>query len=48
MEGVTAFLEKRKANFTATLEKDAPPNFPWRFDVDTGVRPKIARSASKL
>jgi hypothetical protein len=47
-EGVTAFLEKRKAHFKATLEYDAPPNYPWWTEVDTGVRAKIARTSSKL
>ena len=46
-EGVEAFLQKRQAHFTATLERDAPPNFPWWQQVDTGVRPKIEK-ASKL
>ena len=28
-EGMRAFLEKREAEFTDTLSKDAPPYFPW-------------------
>ena len=28
-EGVQAFLEKRKANFTDTLADDTPPFYPW-------------------
>lgn len=28
-EGVQAFLEKRKANFTDTLADDMPPFYPW-------------------
>jgi len=44
-EGVSAFLQKRKANFSATLERDGPPNLPWWNQVDTGVRPKIAKGA---
>ena len=38
VEGVKAFFEKRKPNFKATLEEDAPPNFPWWTEVDTGRR----------
>jgi hypothetical protein len=47
-EGVTAFFEKRKPNFKATLEEDAPPSFPWWTETDTGSRPKAAKGQSKL
>ncbi|GME45008.1 Enoyl- hydratase isomerase [Neofusicoccum parvum] len=47
-EGVTSFFEKRKPKFQATLEEDAPPNFPWWTEVDTGSRPKAAKGQSKL
>jgi enoyl-CoA hydratase/carnithine racemase len=47
-EGVTAFFEKRKPDFKATLEEDAPPNFPWWTETDTGSRPKAAKGLSKL
>ncbi|KAF9629208.1 hypothetical protein BFW01_g10411 [Lasiodiplodia theobromae] len=47
-EGVQAFFQKRKPNFKATLEEDAPPNFPWWTEVDTGSRPKAAKPQSKL
>lgn len=47
-EGVGSFFEKRKPNFKATLEEDAPPNFPWWTEVDTGNRPKAAKTSSKL
>lgn len=43
-EGVKAFFEKRKPNFMAALEDDAPPNFPWWAEIDTGRRAKAARS----
>lgn len=33
-EGVKAFLEKRKVNFTATLDKAAPEAYPWWSPVD--------------
>ncbi|KAH8699069.1 ClpP/crotonase-like domain-containing protein [Talaromyces proteolyticus] len=39
-EGVSAFFERRKPNFTATIEEDGPPNFPWWQEVDTGSRAK--------
>ncbi|PLB47451.1 ClpP/crotonase [Aspergillus steynii IBT 23096] len=44
-EGVQAFFEKRRPHFKATLEDDAPPNFPWWTEVDTGRR---AKGQSKL
>lgn len=47
-EGVQAFFQKRKPNFKATLEEDAPPNFPWWTEVDTGSRPKAVKPQSKL
>ncbi|KAL5363605.1 ClpP/crotonase [Aspergillus floccosus] len=37
-EGVKAFFEKRKPHFQASLEQDAPPNFPWWSEVGTGCR----------
>lgn len=43
-EGVKAFFEKRNPSFKATLEDDAPPNFPWWTEIDTGRRGKAARS----
>jgi hypothetical protein len=47
-EGVGAFFEKRKPNFTATLEDDGPEIFPWWNEVDIGNRPKAAKGLSKL
>ena len=47
-EGVGAFFEKRKPNFKATLEDDAPVNFPWWTEIDTGSRVKAGKSGSKL
>ncbi|KAE8150351.1 ClpP/crotonase [Aspergillus avenaceus] len=37
-EGARSFLEKRKPDFKATLEDDAPPNYPWWREIDTGRR----------
>ncbi|CAK1366208.1 3-hydroxypropionyl-coenzyme A dehydratase [Cercospora beticola] len=34
-EAVAAFLEKRKAVFTATVQKDSPPVHPWFSPVNT-------------
>jgi hypothetical protein len=47
-EGVAAFFEKRKPVFKGTVEEDAPPNFPWWNEVDTGRRAKSAEAESKL
>jgi len=40
-EGVQSFMEKRPAKFSATLEKDGPPLYPWQTEVDTGSRPRV-------
>ncbi|CAI7617732.1 unnamed protein product [Penicillium glandicola] len=42
-EGIKAFFEKRKPNFNASLEVDAPPSFPWWSDIDTRRRPKASK-----
>ncbi len=48
-EGVSSFLEKRPARFSATLEQDAPPLYPWHNEVDVGSRPRVQPpSKSKL
>jgi hypothetical protein len=47
-EGVGAFFEKRKPDFKGSVEEDAPPNFPWWSEVDTGRRAKAAKLQSKL
>ena len=39
-EGVKAFMEKRPAQFTATMQHDAPDVYPWWDPVETGSRPK--------
>lgn len=44
-EGVGAFLEKRKPDFKATLERDAPREYPWWSEVD--IDPKT-KGESKL
>ena len=46
-EGVKAFFEKRKPNFSASVN-DLPPNFPWWMEVNTGKRPAAAKGESKL
>lgn len=37
-EGVQSFLQKRKPDFKATLEADAPPAWPWWTPVDDTVK----------
>ena len=44
-EGVQSFMEKRPANFSATVEKDGPPLYPWYSEVDTGSRPRVHPSS---
>ena len=44
-EGVKSFLEKRPANFSATLEKDGPLIHPWHNEVDVGSRPRVDLSS---
>jgi len=39
-EGVGAFLEKRKPDFKASLEKDAPREYPWWSEVDIDPQTK--------
>jgi len=43
-EGVQSFMEKREAKFSATLEEDGPPLYPWFTEVDTGSRPRLDRA----
>lgn len=38
-EGVDSFMEKRKAEFKGTMEKDAPDVWPWWVPIDT--KPKL-------
>jgi len=38
-EGVNSFMEKRKADFKGTMEKDAPDAWPWWLPVD--AKPKL-------
>ncbi|KAB8238220.1 ClpP/crotonase [Aspergillus alliaceus] len=42
-EGAKSFLEKRKPVFVATLGVDAPPNYPWWTEIDTGRRARAAK-----
>ncbi|KAF9886596.1 hypothetical protein FE257_011236 [Aspergillus nanangensis] len=45
-EGVTAFFEKRKPNFKATIEENGPANFPWWYEVS--IEQKAAKRLGKL
>jgi len=47
-EGVQAFLQKRKVNFTGSIERDAPPAYPWWTPVDVVERTKAAAQKPKL
>ncbi|KAJ5319612.1 hypothetical protein MYU51_006509 [Penicillium brevicompactum] len=46
-EGVAAFFEKRKPNFSADLDDNPPPVVPWWTEIDTGRSPK-RKGTSKL
>ena len=46
-EGVKSFFEKRQANFTATMQSDAPRAYPWWETVSTASRPKPEGSQIK-
>lgn len=39
LEGVNAFLQKRPANFTGQVPRDAPDGYPWWKQVDIGEKP---------
>ncbi|KAK7607745.1 hypothetical protein BKA81DRAFT_408244 [Phyllosticta paracitricarpa] len=41
-ESVDASMQKRRPNFQTTVDDDAPPNFPWWYEIDTGRRPVAA------
>ncbi|KAJ6192934.1 ClpP/crotonase-like domain-containing protein [Bipolaris maydis] len=41
-EGVKSFMEKRPANFKATMDKTKVTGYPWWIPVDTLGRPKVA------
>lgn len=47
-EGVKAFLEKRGAEFSASLDADAPATYPWWTEADIDPKPKVVKSGSKL
>lgn len=47
-EGLKSFLEKRPANFTGTMTKDAPEAWPWFPQLDIGYMPKETSKTSKL
>ena len=40
-------MEKRPANFTGTLDKDAPPVYPWWAPVDIGPTPGVGDAGEK-
>ncbi|PYH77515.1 enoyl-CoA hydratase/isomerase family protein [Aspergillus uvarum CBS 121591] len=44
-EGVRAFLEKRKADFRATLEEHGPENYPWWAEVHVDRKPAAVGEA---
>lgn len=46
IEGVNAFLEKRRPNFTSTVD-DAPAVYPWWSDPNVDP-PEIPKKYSKL
>jgi enoyl-CoA hydratase/carnithine racemase len=47
LEGVESFLQKREANFTGTMSKDAPSAWPWWKPIETTV-PGMNPEKSKL
>lgn len=47
-EGVQAFLQKRKVNFTGTLDKDAPEAYPWWRLIDIRSPEKDKEEKAKL
>lgn len=40
-EGIDAFMQKRKAEFKGTMEKNAPSVWPWWDVLDMGVPGKV-------
>ncbi|KAL3476777.1 ClpP/crotonase-like domain-containing protein [Aspergillus californicus] len=46
-EGVTAFFEKRKPNFSGNVDKDQPTGYPWWSDVNIDP-PTSVKQGSKL
>ena len=48
-EGVKSFIEKRPAQFKATMRDDAPNVWPWYSKVDIGPDPdKEGRELARL
>ncbi|KAE8450619.1 hypothetical protein EG329_005963 [Mollisiaceae sp. DMI_Dod_QoI] len=47
-EGVESFLEKRKADFKGTMDRDAPSVWPWWELVDTKVPELVKEVKPKL
>lgn len=40
-EGIASFLQKRKPEFKDTIDKNAPPGYPWWAPVDVRARTKL-------
>ncbi|KAB8339019.1 hypothetical protein FH972_021958 [Carpinus fangiana] len=41
-EGVKSFLEKRPVKFTGSVQRDAPPAYPWHTPINVLVKPGAA------
>ena len=47
-EGVKSFLEKRAPKFEGTMDRDAPPAWPWWRPVDVGPPKESKDEKAKL
>ncbi|KIW99819.1 uncharacterized protein Z518_10747 [Rhinocladiella mackenziei CBS 650.93] len=48
IEGVESFLQKRQANFTGQVPRNAPNGYPWWQQIDIGDKGEDTRAKSKL
>jgi enoyl-CoA hydratase/carnithine racemase len=49
LEGVNAFLQKRRTNFTGQVPQDAPDGYPWWKQIDIGEKPlEYSQEKAKL